>query len=270
MLPWMDHGNAYHKLQNDTPGGVGGFSNDGNPNMEVLDGLFVEPYRCPSSRVSQWADINELLPGQRQQFLGASYVGISGAAFRNGAINPDSALVDTKGVTLGTATIDLAKNTIHGVNGVLLQNECVSMRQIRDGTTMTMLVAEQSSARFTYATPDGPRVSNSPSFVLSSYPGSAWPGTGLKWTIKPGETIGDNHMLSNVTTLRYPINMKHAAALDGLGLGAGNKPIMSAHPGVAHVLFADGGVRGLNESIDFNILMSLADRKDGNVISDGF
>ncbi len=61
-----------------------------------------------------------------------------------------------------------------------------------------------------------------------------------------------------------------AAALDGLGLGAGNKPIMSAHPGVAHVLFADGGVRGLNESINFNILMSLADRRDGNVISDDF
>ena len=152
----MDHGNTYHKLQNDTPGGVGGFSNSGNPNMDVLNGLFVDPYRCPSSTVPQWASINELLPGDASQFLGASYVGISGAAFRNGQINPDAAIVDTTSVTLGSKSIDLADGTIHGVNGVLLQNECVSLRDIRDGTTVTMLVAEQSSARFRYATPSGP------------------------------------------------------------------------------------------------------------------
>jgi prepilin-type processing-associated H-X9-DG protein len=270
MLPWMDHGNAYNLLTNDTPGGVGGFSNSGNPNMDVLDGLYVEPYRCPSSAVHEWASIDELLPGEDVKFLGASYVGISGAAFRNGAVNPDSAYVLASPVILNGQPIQLANGTIHAINGILLQNQCIAIRDIKDGMTMTMMVAEQSTARFMLPTPAGAELVDAPNLVLSSYPGSAWPGTGLKRAIKPDEPILENHTLSNVTTLRYPINMQHTANLGGLGIGAGNKPMMSAHLGGAHVLFADGGVRMLNESIDFNTLMSLADRKDGNVISGDF
>ena len=173
-------------------------------------------------------------------------------------------------VLLNGNPIPVANGTIHGINGILLQNECISIRDIKDGTTMTMMVAEQSTARFMMATPAGADLVDDPNFILSSYPGSAWPGTGLKTRPKAGDTILYNHTLSNVTTLRYPINMQHTANLGGLGLGAGNKPIMSAHLGGAHVLFADGGVRMLNDSIDFNTPMSLADRKDGNVISGEF
>jgi len=270
MLPWMDHGNAFSRLQSDTPGGVGGFSDTGNPNMDVLDGLYVEPYRCPSSAVPQWASVDELLPGVDVKFLGANYVGVSGAAFRNGAVNPETAIVLSGPVLLNGEPIPVADGTIHALNGILLQNECISIRDIKDGTTMTMMVAEQSTARFMMPTLAGADLVDAPNFVLSSYPGSAWPGTGLKTTQNPGDTILYNHTVSNVTTLRYPINMQHTANLGGLGLGAGNKPIMSAHLGGAHVLFADGGVRMLNESIDFNTLMSLADRKDGNVISGDF
>lgn len=266
----MDHGSAYIHLQSDTPGGVGGFSNTGNPNMDVLDGLYVAPYRCPSSAVSKWASVDKLLTGVDAKFLGASYVGVAGAAFRNGAVNPDTAHVIAAPVLLNGNPIPVADGTIHSVNGILLQNECISIRDIKDGTTMTMMVAEQSTARFMLATPGGADLVDDPNFVLSSYPGSAWPGTGLKTRPKAGDTIFYNHTLSNVTTLRYPINMQHTANLGGLGLGAGNKPIMSAHLGGAHVLFADGGVRMLNESIDFNTLMSLADRKDSNVINGEF
>jgi prepilin-type processing-associated H-X9-DG protein len=270
MLPWMDHGNAYGRLQSDTPGGVGGFSDTGNPNMDVLDGLYVEPYRCPSSAVPQWASVKELLPCEDIKFLGASYVGISGAAFRNGAVNPDSAYVFSGPVVLNGNPISVNDGTIHANNGILLQNQCIAIRDIKDGTTTTIMVAEQSTARFMLSTPAGADLVDAPNLVLSSYPGSAWPGTGLKTTVKSGDTILQPHMVSNVTTLRYPINMQHTANLGGLGLGAGNKPIMSAHLGGAQVLFADGGVRMLNESIDFNTLMSLADRKDGNVISGAF
>ena len=155
MLPWMDHGNAYNLLKNDTPGGVGGFSNSGNPNMGVLDGLYVEPYRCPSSAVYEWASIDELLPGEDVKFLGASYVGISGAAFRNGAVNPDSAYVLARPVNLNGQPIQLANGTIHAINGILLQNECIAIRDIKDGMTMTMMVAEQSTATFMLQTPAG-------------------------------------------------------------------------------------------------------------------
>lgn len=171
---------------------------------------------------------------------------------------------------LNGQSIPVADGTIHDINGILLQNECIAIRDLKDGTTTTMMIAEQSTARFMLSTPNSADLVDDPNFVLSSYPGSAWPGTGLKTSIKAGDTIFKNHALSNVTKLRYPINMQHTTDLGGLGLGAGNKPVMSAHLGGAHVLFADGGVRMLNESIDFSTLMSLADRKDGNVVSGDF
>jgi prepilin-type processing-associated H-X9-DG protein len=43
----------------------------------------------------------------------------------------------------------------------------------------------------------------------------------------------------------------------------------SAHPGIANTLFADGRVTQLKESIDFQIMMSLADRHDRYVFRDG-
>lgn len=270
----MDQGNAYRQLSDSAPGGVGGFNNSGNSNMAVLDNLFVPPYRCPSSTVPEWASVDVFVATSNEHFLGASYVGVAGAAFRNGNINPSSELVNSPGVALGGSSISLSNGTIHAANGLLLQNETVSFKDISDGTSTTMIVAEQSSATIQIAdptAPDGVRTIDDPNLLLSSYPGSAWPGTGLKRKVIPGNPNSSNaHTLSNVTTVRYAINLQNAAAattLPGLGIGAGNKPIMSAHPGVAHALFADGSVRALKETMDFNLLMSFADRHDGNVVN---
>jgi prepilin-type processing-associated H-X9-DG protein len=245
---------------------VGGFSNEDNSNMKVLDSLSVAPYRCPSSTVPQWANVSQIVDDSQGKYLGATYVGISGAAFRNGGINPNAASVDSEAVMLGTAEIQLSNGTIHGANGLLIQNECISMHQIVDGSSNTILVGEQSSAVVRIA---GSKTTEDPIYVLSSFPGSAWPGTGLKGPINPGVPIGKSHTLSNVTTIRYPINLNNTAdsgSLAGLGLVAGNKPITSAHFGVANVLFADGSVRTVAETIDFATLMSLADREDRNII----
>jgi len=45
-----------------------------------------------------------------------------------------------------------------------------------------------------------------------------------------------------------------------------NTPIQSAHPGGAHLLFADGSVRFLMDSIDVATFKNLADRDDGNPV----
>lgn len=253
---------------------MGGFNNSDNANAAVLDNLFVPPYRCPSSSVPEWASVNLFVATSDEHFLGASYVGVAGAAFRNGNINPNSELVDSPSVVLSGSSICLSNGTIHGANGLLLQNECVSFKDISDGTSTTMIVAEQSSATILFADPTAPtgvRTIDDANLLLSSYPGSAWPGTGLRRKVIPGNVnVSKAHTVSNVTTVRYPINLQNTAAastLPGLGIGAGNKPIMSAHPGVAHGLFADGSVRTLKETIDFNVLMSLSDRHDGNVVN---
>ena len=70
-----------------------------------------------------------------------------------------------------------------------------------------------------------------------------------------------------MTTVLYPINSDVWDPKTTGMLGC-NRPIRSAHPGGAMVLFADGHVDFLQESTSLQALSNLASRDDGNVISD--
>ena len=105
--------------------------------------------------------------------------------------------------------------------------------------------------------------------IRSSYLGGVWAGTTLPTQLQAGGPTTNCHFVYNVTTVRYGINMKGASAggtAPVIMSGGAHTPITSAHPGGAHALFVDGGVRFLQESINFNVLMSLADRHASNVI----
>jgi hypothetical protein len=148
-------------------------------------------------------------------------------------------------------------------NGLLGPNRSVSIGEIRDGTTFTMLVGEQSG----YI---GTNIDNRSSarwgFSMGvdqlGYPGG--PGT---WT-------GANQT-HNIVTMRYPIGHKTpSAGMQPLASDATNidqectnSSIRSAHRGGAFVLRADGGTKFLSDGTDYTgVLRYLAVYDDKAVI----
>jgi prepilin-type processing-associated H-X9-DG protein len=69
-----------------------------------------------------------------------------------------------------------------------------------------------------------------------------------------------------MTTIKYPVNTKNFVE-SHMGYIQCNRPIQSAHPGGALVLFADGHVTMLSESTELQTFKDLANRDDGNVVA---
>ncbi len=260
ILPWLDQGNAYKRLIHEAPGGIAATNYSGNPNGAILDNLYVPVYWCPSASLSEYAPASS---GQPYNLMTTTYVGISGAAFRGTTVNPDAEVVGTCGNN---------SDAILGRNGLLVENESVSFRDISDGTTNTLLVAEQSSAQYpTIDISSGQPVVEmvTDEAIRSSYYGSAWAGTNHPVGLVQGRPTNSCHNVYNITTVRYGINLNGSAPATGdttVVSGGAHTPIMSAHPGGANVLFADGGVRFLSENLDFGVLMAVSDRHDGAVL----
>ncbi len=78
-----------------------------------------------------------------------------------------------------------------------------------------------------------------------------------------------NDRLYNVTTVRYPLNMRSANAAGVSKYGAWqacNNPLLSPHIGGVYAAFADGSVHFLNNNLDLATLYNLADVDDGQPI----
>jgi prepilin-type N-terminal cleavage/methylation domain-containing protein len=225
ILPQLEQGPLYSKLN------LASVYGDAN-----LSNLVLPVWKCPSSDlpdtqpqawVTWWTNGNHQVP---------AYIGISGAT-------PDPA-----GRTTG---YQMASN--YGgtwcANGMLLSNEKTRIAACTDGTSNTVMVAEQSGRvanqdiRNGYYTPWGSCTFSKP---LSTQPaGQDMWGVGL-------------------TGVAYAINARTTAAGDDNTYDC-NTALTSNHTGGINALMTDASVRFVSDSGDFANFQKACVRDDGLV-----
>jgi prepilin-type processing-associated H-X9-DG protein len=146
--------------------------------------------------------------------------------------------------------------------------EAIRITAITDGTSNTIMVGEQSD----WATPrqtnpiyDDIRSSDSRGAFMGTSHTTQPKGPG-SLTNCGGSNNNNCHRCYNTTTIVWPLGRKQYQ-FASMGDQRCGTPIQSVHPGGANVLFADGSVQFLTDTLDVNTFMNLVDRDDGNPVS---
>jgi prepilin-type N-terminal cleavage/methylation domain-containing protein/prepilin-type processing-associated H-X9-DG protein len=231
IFPYLELDNVYRNIN------VNDVYNSG-----TLSNLVLSVWKCPSlslpelqpgAWVTWWANHNHMVP---------SYQGIMGAT-------PDP----------GGNSGNIAPSNYGGWwcnNGMLLWNENTKMTDCTDGTSNTILIAEQSGkvqncsyssgdARNGYYTPWG-------SVTNSNKVSSCTGGCGDLWGM-------------GLTCNAYAINSQTCPAGAGFSWG-GNTILNSGHTNGINVAMTDGSVRYLGNSVDFTTFQRACARNDGQVM----
>ncbi|OAI38681.1 hypothetical protein AYO40_01620 [Planctomycetaceae bacterium SCGC AG-212-D15] len=256
ILPYIEQDAIYRRWQFS---GSSGYANTAN--RSLANDAFIPVMKCPASPM----DEHKGAPSRNTaggRVLLADYTGISG--FWNGNPSTLSSFVDSKTSYTGCCTTGPGW---YSTNGVLYGQSMIRIADILDGTSNTMVVAEESDyLRYTDGT--------APTDIRS--------GGLYGWTMgcSPAPAVYPSvpdYRPFNTQTVRYEINRVFSTSYGG---GASpnsngahpagtdlqnNMPIRSAHPGGAAVLYADGSVHFLGNATDLNVLYALAARSDGQV-----
>ena len=237
ILPYLEEGPLFSRLDLESKhspqvGLIYSGYNYNTHNALQLDGKHIPALECPSTTLNRWALTGS--PGPIG-VLSPDYVAIAGAIDDRTAVNKDSA-------TYAHAAIG-----IQSYGGVLIARDHVKFREITDGTSKTAMVGEQSDFCLTDL--------GQPIDCRSDY------GHSLIMAVT---RVSQDDRFFNITTVRYPVNSK---SWNQIGVGdqyyGANRPILSAHPGGAHVAMADGSVRFLNEDLQLETFYNLCNRADG-------
>ncbi|EAQ81360.1 DUF1559 domain-containing protein [Blastopirellula marina] len=177
----------------------------------------IPGYICPSDPADE---LNERLKSDDTTYPGAfgksNYVGAYTAALYNSS---------------GTKTAD-TKATFY-------ENSKIGFRDIIDGTSNTLIVAERSSK--------------------TPYVGSLWIG----WhSYAPGATTGDNAFMLRVRINRLSNDSQYAIN------GTINHASSSSHPGGAQFLLGDGSARFIGETIDIRTFSGLGTINGSEVLGE--
>jgi hypothetical protein len=216
-------------------------------NGEAAAGVQISYMICPSSTLSPWGLGGTIVPGDRG-VVSAMYTAISGAADPDPAVQAHPEVVDI----VPSGEVEVQYNGIQSARGVLSGNVFRSFAEIRDGTSKTILIGEQSDwCLDSTGQQANCRSDWNHSFLMGAAP-EAYRAGGKK----------DSRWF-NTTSVRYAINHKLWNS-PGIGQGFGcNRSIQSAHSGGAFVGMADGSVHFLSEDLDLQILYNLCNRGDG-------
>jgi len=235
----------------------GGNGFDGGPlpnptrnNMTLVNGYVPDWLRCPSSPLPELVLIGK--HGTPQGRALPTYVGVAG-----GVTQADWKYHDSKRVVAQTGP---ATGILAG-NGTLLANDCIRLDDMLDGSSQTMMVAEQG---------DYHRLGKKTQIMVhSGATVGAWCGAKGNGIVGQSATA-TNPTAWNLTSIRYGVQQKRHKALPNGVFGpsntkhlGNNNGIFSAHTGGATVVFGDGRVQFLDQDTDLEVLVFMCIRDDG-------
>jgi prepilin-type N-terminal cleavage/methylation domain-containing protein len=249
LLPFLEYSMLYDKLDRTGERCVEGFHTGliyqnhlwtyNTHNGALVKDLILPFLACPSTSLRRFGLVGSVVPGG-QGAMSPDYVAITGAVDHSSAVDKDS-----------QTHYHLARG-IQSRGGVLLPNAFARMSMIRDGSSNTVLLGEQSG--LCYDANGGGHECRSDythSFTMGTVP----------------EANPDDRWY-NTTTVRYPLNFRNWNS-PGVGdtyFGC-NRPIQSAHRSGVNMASADGSVRHFATETDIGLLFNLCNRDDGNAIS---
>jgi prepilin-type N-terminal cleavage/methylation domain-containing protein len=245
LLPYMEQANVFDRIDFGDDGFVGSTNSN---NKTLMNGTSVPMYTCPSSPCPQFRGSDAWNQGHDINI--GTMVGIAGA--------------------IGDPTNDPRHDNSsnqwanHAWNGVLHAHSRVSIATIRDGTTNVFMVGETS---------DWGRHPSNPGQEYDCrgmFPHGWWIGADRQ---SPESAAGDARVFTTTVINTRPLGTKvcegaNFANASSAGTNYDNQvPIQAAHTGGAFLLFCDGSVHFLSESIDFDLFKLLAIRDSGQVKS---
>jgi len=234
ILPYLEEEIIYEEFdqRSSMTGWVGAQGNA--QNRDLLRDKHFGFMMCPSSTLPKV--VLDDIPNLYANVASSMYVGVAGAFG-----HPTTR--DKKGPGGGA----------YGMvswGGVLVTYNAVGMAEITDGTSNTMVVAEQSGWCIDAT---GTRVD------CRSDCGHGFPmGVASSANIDPWERT------FNLTCVLHRIGERSMTSLGVQGNCGPNRPIQSAHPGGAHALLADGSVHFLSEATNIYTVYDLANKNDGH------
>lgn len=235
ILPYLEQESVFDKF--DQTGALGGSNYTGwisqsggnSHNRLLLMNIEFSVMACPSSPLERL--VLKQSP-HNAPVTSPMYTGVAGATDHSTARNKS-----TNGGAAGRI----------GWGGVLVEGKAIKFASIRDGTSNTLLLAEQSD----FCT----------DAAGNRYNCRADCGHGF--CMGPGNDGWERHF--NMITVVHRVNEKSRDALGVSGNCGPNTPIQSAHSGGAMVGLVDGSTQFLTQTTDIQLLYDLANRDDGHV-----
>ncbi len=247
LLPYIDQANVFNQLNFSASFAAGRTEADAYEGNPVLSGFVVSLFRCPSSALPTFPqdyvnkDGEQILFYNQGRGMGIHYIAISGAA-------PSFEWPQTTGY--GDCSGGWSCNT-----GIMSVNDSKRMRDITDGASNTIILAEQSG------------LANGEDLTSNYYGG--WHGARRAYTIKDREcqTGGTrDSWQAGVTCVRYVPNTNVVVKASAGRPYHNNTILNSFHTGGITTLFADGSVRFISDNMNFQTLKKLSMADDGQVV----